>query len=61
MAMQFEWDEEKAEINFRKHRIGFDEAKTVFGDRSPLPLTTRTIPKMSNGLLTSVNLPVEDF
>lgn len=30
--MRFEWDEEKAEINLRKHRIGFDEAKTVFSD-----------------------------
>ena len=32
MAMQFEWDEEKAEVNLQKHKIGFEEAKTVFGD-----------------------------
>ena len=32
MAMQFEWDEEKVEINLRKHKVGFEEAKTVFGD-----------------------------
>ncbi len=32
MAMQFEWDEEKAEINLKKHKIGFQEAKSVFGD-----------------------------
>ncbi len=30
--MHFEWDEEKAEINLKKHRISFDEAKSVFGD-----------------------------
>jgi uncharacterized protein len=28
----FEWDAEKARKNLSKHRIGFDEAKTVFGD-----------------------------
>ena len=33
----FEWDAEKARKNLSKHRIGFDEAKTVFGD--PLLLT----------------------
>lgn len=32
MAFPFEWDEEKAEINIKKHKIGFDEAKSVFGD-----------------------------
>ena len=32
MAMQFEWDVEKAEINLKKHKIGFEEAKSVFGD-----------------------------
>jgi hypothetical protein len=35
--MQFEWDEEKAEINLRKHKVGFEEAKTVFSD--PLSIT----------------------
>lgn len=37
MPMQFEWDEEKAEINLRKHKVGFEEAKTVFSD--PLSIT----------------------
>ena len=32
MPMPFEWDEEKAEINLKKHRVGFEEAKSVFGD-----------------------------
>ena len=32
MAMLFEWDEEKAEINFKKHKASFEEAKSVFGD-----------------------------
>jgi len=32
MAMQFEWDEEKAVINIKKHKVGFQEAKSVFGD-----------------------------
>ncbi len=32
MAMQFEWDEEKAEINLKKHKVDFQEAKSVFGN-----------------------------
>jgi len=28
----FEWDEEKAKTNFKKHRVSFDEAMTVFLD-----------------------------
>jgi len=35
--MQFEWDEEKAKINIKKHKVGFQEAKSVFGD--PLSIT----------------------
>lgn len=37
MAWTFEWDEEKAKANSRKHRVSFEEAKTVFGD--PLLMT----------------------
>ncbi len=37
MRLGFEWDEVKALENLRKHRISFEEAKTVFSD--PLLLT----------------------
>ena len=30
--MQFEWDEEKAGANLRKHGVSFDEASTVWLD-----------------------------
>lgn len=30
--MQFEWDAQKAAANYRKHKVTFDEALTVFGD-----------------------------
>jgi uncharacterized protein len=30
--MRFEWDENKAESNFWKHGIQFEEAVTVFAD-----------------------------
>ena len=36
MGLKFEWHENKASANFRKHRVAFEEAKTVFGD--PLAL-----------------------
>lgn len=32
MKLSFEWDEEKDRVNLRKHRVGFDEATTVFID-----------------------------
>lgn len=32
MDLTFEWDEEKARTNLRKHRVSFEEAKTIFGD-----------------------------
>ncbi len=35
--MQFEWDPEKARRNYRKHKVSFEEAVTVFYD--PLSAT----------------------
>lgn len=32
--IQFEWDNHKNEINIRKHKISFEEAKTVFCDKN---------------------------
>lgn len=32
MRINFEWDEEKAKTNFKKHRVSFDEAVTIFLD-----------------------------
>lgn len=37
MALKFEWDSRKAQINKRKHGITFEQASTIFGD--PLSLT----------------------
>ena len=37
--MKFEWDNKKAEANFKKHEIAFEEAASVFGD--PLAITFR--------------------
>ena len=37
MGLVFEWDEKKAQQNFRKHDVTFEEATTIFGD--PLSLT----------------------
>ena len=32
MKLHFEWDEENAKTNLKKHRVSFDEAITVFLD-----------------------------
>jgi len=37
MALTFEWDESKARENLRKHKVSFEEGKTIFND--PLLLT----------------------
>jgi Ribonuclease toxin, BrnT, of type II toxin-antitoxin system len=37
LAMEFEWDEDKAASNELKHGVSFTEAQTIFGD--PLSLT----------------------
>ncbi len=37
MQLRFEWHEEKAENNLKKHGISFEQAKTVFND--PLSIT----------------------
>lgn len=39
MKPVYEWDEQKAKQNLRKHRVPFDEAETVFDD--PLAITIR--------------------
>jgi uncharacterized protein len=31
--VEFDWDPKKAARNLRKHRVSFNEAATVFGDR----------------------------
>jgi len=35
--MRFEWDEEKAEENRRKHRVPFERAQEVFDDPRAVP------------------------
>ncbi len=34
--MRFEWDANKALINFAKHKVGFEEATEVFSDPNAL-------------------------
>ncbi|MBI4781816.1 MAG: BrnT family toxin [Oscillatoriophycideae cyanobacterium NC_groundwater_1537_Pr4_S-0.65um_50_18] len=36
--MQFEWDEEKGDRNFKKHGVRFEEATTVFLDANAITL-----------------------
>lgn len=38
MKLSFEWDEDKAKANLKKHRVGFDEAATVFTDPSSITI-----------------------
>ena len=38
MKLSFEWDEDKAKANLKKHRVGFDEAATVFTDPASITI-----------------------
>lgn len=35
-TIKFEWDKNKNEVNKKKHKISFEEAKTVFYDEAAL-------------------------
>jgi uncharacterized protein len=35
-AISFEWDPEKAALNRRKHRVSFEEARSVFFDEQAI-------------------------
>ncbi len=37
--LRFEWDEKKNAINIEKHRVSFEEAKTVFYDENAVMIT----------------------
>lgn len=32
MKLTFEWDEVKANANFKKHKVSFEEGKSIFND-----------------------------
>lgn len=53
--MNFEWDPAKARRNRRKHRVTFEEAVTVFGDRLAL---TYSDPDHSNFELRFITIGV---
>jgi uncharacterized DUF497 family protein len=46
--LTFEWDEEKSENNFRKHKVSFEEAKSVFNDPFALTIPDRLFFKRTN-------------
>jgi uncharacterized DUF497 family protein len=39
MELIFEWDPKKAAQNRRKHKVSFEEAKTIFGDPCELMIS----------------------
>ena len=44
--IRFKWDEKKSRVNLAKHKISFDEAKTVFNDENARLISD---PDHSNG------------
>jgi uncharacterized DUF497 family protein len=39
--LEFEWHPRKAAANLKKHKVSFDEAKTIFGDKKNLVVPDR--------------------
>ena len=37
-SIRFEWDPKKAQLNLQKHRVSFEDARTVFSDERALLL-----------------------
>jgi uncharacterized DUF497 family protein len=49
--MDFEWNAQKADINFKKHNVSFDEAASVFGDFLSFTYLMRGIQFGKNAIL----------
>ena len=39
----FEWDPVKADLNYTKHKVTFEEAKSVFYDENAILISVQTI------------------
>jgi uncharacterized DUF497 family protein len=52
MALNFEWDRNKAKSNLGKHGISFEEASTVFGDPSSLTIPDPVHSELENRFVT---------
>jgi len=42
MGMKFEWDDDKARKNLKKHKVSFEESVTVFGDFLSITISDST-------------------
>jgi uncharacterized DUF497 family protein len=45
-SLEFEWYPPKAVSNLKKHRVSFEEASTIFGDKKVVDLQTTITAKM---------------
>ncbi|MGQ9905057.1 MAG: BrnT family toxin [Anaerolineae bacterium] len=54
--MEFEWDPQKVARNFRKHKVSFTEAATVFDD----PLSGSFLVKRVSALPTDIMAQIND-
>ena len=52
MALNFEWDSNKAKSNLGKHGISFEEASTIFGDPRSLTIPDPMHSDLENRFIT---------
>ncbi|MCL1468095.1 BrnT family toxin [Argonema galeatum] len=52
MTLNFEWDEQKAEANIKKHGVSFEEAETVFDEPFSITLDDLLHPYEEDRFLT---------
>ena len=53
MALNFEWDANKAKSNLGKHGVSFEEASTVFGDPRSMTIPDPVHSELENRLITA--------
>ena len=51
--LQFEWDEEKAALNLKKHGVRFETAALVFCDENRIELSTLSTVARKSGTIPS--------
>ena len=52
MALEFQWNTQKAKDNLKKHSVSFDEAKTVFSDFFSLTISDPLHSESEDRLIT---------
>ena len=60
MGLFFEWDNAKAHINLKKHKVSFEEAATIYDDPLSLTITDSEHSSLVENRFISLGMSVKD-